>query len=277
MCSPSPCETDVQTSLVFFVNIVGSCSNGNKKPLILYFLPPPTTKTFYAGQTPTDFRGNQQHDAQEFSSWLLLALHDSEKSNPPSMFASLFTATMTSSLHCANKNCGFVSVTQNEYSILTLHFPKTDGLCTLEDLLQNFVAQEPLIGNNVANCQFCGQKSASSKALAIATTPAVLLVHLKRFHSNGLRRNNAVSFPLQGLRLPIADSATATTSTYDCVAVSNHYGAHYSTMAQRGARNSWFNINDIVTSAVPQEQPINLQNTHAYLLFYIRRTSCISQ
>ena len=202
MCSPSPCVTDVQTSLAFFVHTVGSCSNGNKKPLILlFFLPLPTTKTSHAGQTPTDFRGTQQDDAQEFPSWLLLALHDSEKSNPPSMFASLFTATMTSSLHCANKNCGFVSVTPNEYSILTLHFPKSDGLCTLEDLLQNFVAQEPLIGNNVANCRFCGQKSASSKALALATTPAVLLVHLKRFHSNGRRLNNAVSFPLQGLRL----------------------------------------------------------------------------
>ena len=117
------------------------------------------------------------------------------------MFASLFTATMTSSLHCANKHCGFVSVTPNEYSILTLHFPNSDGLCTLEDLLQNFVAQEPLIGNNVAYCRLCGQKSASSKALALATTPAVLLVHLKRFHSNGRRLNNAVSFPLQGLRL----------------------------------------------------------------------------
>ena len=71
----------------------------------------------------------------------------------------------------------------------------SDGLCTLEDLLHNFVAQEPLIGDNIANCRFCGQKSASSKTLAIASTPVVLLVHLKRFHTDGRRRNNPVSFP----------------------------------------------------------------------------------
>ena len=153
----------------------------------------------------------------------------------------------------------------------------SDGLCTLEDLLHNFVAQEPLTGDNIANCRFCGQKSASSKTLAIASTPVVLLVHLKRFHSDGRRRNNPVSFPLEGLRLPTANTATSATSTYDCVAISNHYGAHYATLAQRGTRNSWFYIDDIATSAVPQEQPINLRNTHAYLLCYIHRAPCISQ
>ena len=194
------------------------------------------------------------------------------------MFASLFTATMTSSLHCANKHCGFISVKPNEYSILTLHFPKSDSLCTLEDLLQNFIAQEPLTGDNIADCQCCGQNSASSKTLAIATTPAVLLVHLKRFHSNGRRRNNPVSFPLQGLRFPTTDVATATaaTSSYDCVAISHHYGAHYAALAQRGPTNSWFYFNDIATSAVPRDPPINLRNTHAYLLFYVRQAPSIS-
>ena len=46
----------------------------------------------------------------------------------------------------------------------------SNGLCTLEDFLHNFVAQEPLTGDNIANCRFCGQKSASSKTLAIAST-----------------------------------------------------------------------------------------------------------
>jgi hypothetical protein len=278
MWSPSPCNTDVHTSLVSFVRTVGACGNGNNNFEFLYFRHrSPATENSHASQTTTDFRGTHQHDAQEFASWLLLALHDSEKPNPPSMLASLFTATMTSSLHCESKHCGFVSVTPNEFSILTLHFPMSDGLCTLEDLLHNFVAQEPLTGDNIANCRFCGQKSASSKTLAIASTPVVLLVHLKRFHSDGRRRNNPVSFPLEGLRLPTADTATSATSTYDCVAISNHHGAHYTTLAQRGTRNSWFFFNDIATSAVPQEQPINLQNTHAYLLCYIRRAPCISQ
>ena len=277
MWSPSPCNTDVHTSLVIFVRTVGAC-NGNNNFEFLYFRHrSPATENSHASQTTTDFRGTQQHDAQEFASWLLLALHDSEKPNPPSMLASLFTATMTSSLNCESKHCGFVSVTPNEFSILTLHFPMSDGLCTLEDLLHNFVAQEPLTGDNIANCRFCGQKSASSKTLAIASTPVVLLVHLKRFHSDGRRRNNPVSFPLEGLRLPTANTATSATSTYDCVAISNHYGAHYATLAQRGTRNSWFYIDDIATSAVPQEQPINLRNTHAYLLCYIRRAPCISQ
>ncbi len=269
MWSHSPCESDVQTSLALFVNTISACSNGNNKSTIF-------TENSNACQISTDFRGNQQHDAQEFASWLLLALHDSEKPYPPSMFASLFTASMTSSLHCANEHCGFISVKPNEYSILTLNFPKSDSLCTLEDLLQNFVAQEPLTGDNIADCQCCGQKSASSKTLAIATTPVVLLVHLKRFHSNGRRRNNPVSFPLQGLRFPTTDFATAATSSYDCVAISHHYGAHYAALAQRGTTNSWFYFNDIATSAVPQDSPINLRNTHAYLLFYVRRAPSIS-
>ena len=123
MWSPSPCNTDVQTSLVNFVRTVGACSNGNNNFEFLYFRHrSPATENSHASQTTTDFRGTHQHDAQEFASWLLLALHDSEKQNPPSMLASLFTATMTSSLHCESKHCGFVSVTPNEFSILTLHF-----------------------------------------------------------------------------------------------------------------------------------------------------------
>ena len=272
MWSPLPCETDVQTSLASFVNAISVCSNGKTKHNEIFISPASTLNVLML----SDFRGNLQHDAQEFASWLLVALHESEKPSPPSMLASLFRGTLTSSLNCSNKHCGYISVTPNEFSILTLHFPKGDGLYTLEYLLKNFVAQEPLTGDNIATCRNCGHQSASSKTLSILTAPLLLLVHLKRFHSDGRRRNNPVSFPLHGLRLPTADTATAATSTYDCVAISHHYGAHYTALAQRGARNSWFYFNDLATSAVPQEPPIHLRNTHAYLLFYIRRAPCIS-
>ena len=82
-----------------------------------------------------------------------------------------------------------------------------------------------------------------------------------------------MSFPLQGLVLPLAATAVAATvtGTYDCVAISGHYVGHYATLAQRGASNSWFFFNDSRVSAIPWSMNINVENPHAYLLFYVRR------
>ena len=159
-------------------------------------------------------------DAQEFGSWLIAALHEATDCQPvkrirgsyaagveSSRISSLFSASMTSSLRCAD--CGRTSVTIGELLLLQLHLPSGKGKCDLVGLLREFVAEEILTADEIAKCDSCTQKSMSSKTPALTSAPPVLFVHLKRFHGNGRRRNNSVSFPLQGLVLPLAATAVS--------------------------------------------------------------------
>ncbi|XP_052574066.1 ubiquitin carboxyl-terminal hydrolase 45 isoform X3 [Peromyscus californicus insignis] len=107
---------------------------------------------------------------------------------------------------------------QNAFQTLSQSYVTTSKECSVQSCLYQFTSMELLMGNNKLLCEDCTEKkqkcqketsSAEKKAggvytnarkqLLISAVPAILILHLKRFHQAGLslrKVNRHVDFPL---------------------------------------------------------------------------------
>ncbi|KAF9921285.1 ubiquitin-specific protease doa4 [Linnemannia zychae] len=174
------------------------------------------------------FKGNEQHDSQEFLSFLLDGLHEDLKllPRPPppgddegseadearmealpeieaseiawqrylrrdsSIIVNIFQGQYKSRLCCSK--CGKTSTTFNAFMYLTLPVKaKVSGRQpqTLTSCLEAFVASELMEGDNAWHCPNCKKPRKATKQLTISRVPDVLLIQLKRFSSDGPFKN----------------------------------------------------------------------------------------
>ncbi|KAK9244946.1 hypothetical protein V1506DRAFT_539778 [Lipomyces tetrasporus] len=197
----------------------------------------PTTMKEVTGRLRPEFAGNDQHDAQEFLTFILDGLHEDLNVNggkarlPPlteqeermrerytvryasflewerymksdsSAIVHMFQGQYQSRLTCMV--CGFTSTTYNPFSFLSL--PLAPGkTVTLEQCFDLFVAEEILDHDDAWHCPQCKQQRKATKALRISRLPVILIIHLKRFKVSGRWSNkleNFVNFPMRGLDL----------------------------------------------------------------------------
>ncbi|KAG0092745.1 ubiquitin-specific protease doa4 [Podila epicladia] len=180
-----------------------------------------------AGFAP-QFKGTEQHDSQEFLSFLLDGLHEDLKMDPRppppgdnegseadearmeklpefeaseiawqrylrrdnSIVVSLFQGQFKNRLCCSK--CGKTSTTYNAFMYLALPIKaKVSGRQpqTLASCLNNFVEPETMEGDNAWNCPNCKKPRKATKHLTISRVPDVLLIQLKRFSSDGPFKN----------------------------------------------------------------------------------------
>ncbi|KAH9823164.1 ubiquitin-specific protease [Melampsora americana] len=173
------------------------------------------------------FRGSDQHDAQEFLGFLLDGLHEdlnlvTHKPPPvemsaereaelealPTQLASareweiykrrdnsviveLFQGQYRSRLQCLT--CGTTSTTYNTFMYLSLPIPTGRGM-----------SKEIMEKDDAWNCPKCKTRRKATKRLSIARLPPILLIHLKRFSFKGPFSDKLeafVQYPLYGLDL----------------------------------------------------------------------------
>ncbi|KAK9362435.1 hypothetical protein V1504DRAFT_431785 [Lipomyces starkeyi] len=197
----------------------------------------PTTMKEVAGRLRPEFSGNDQHDAQEFLTFILDGLHEDLNVNggkarlPPlteqeermreqytvryasflewerymksdnSAIVHMFQGQYQSRLTCTI--CRFTSTTYNPFSFLSLPLAPGKNV-TLEQCFDLFVAEEVLDHDDAWHCPQCKQQRKATKALRISRLPVILIIHLKRFKVSGRWSNkleNFVNFPLKGLDL----------------------------------------------------------------------------
>ncbi|KAF9178547.1 ubiquitin-specific protease doa4 [Haplosporangium sp. Z 767] len=180
-----------------------------------------------AGFAP-QFKGTEQHDSQEFLSFLLDGLHEDLKTEPRpplpgddegseaddarmeklpdyeaseiawqrylrrdnSIIVNLFQGQFRNRLCCTK--CGKTSTTYNAFMYLSLPIKaKTIGKQpqTLLSCLNAFVEPEVMDGDNAWNCPHCKKPRKATKQLTISRVPDVLLIQLKRFSSDGPFKN----------------------------------------------------------------------------------------
>ncbi|KAF9901611.1 ubiquitin-specific protease doa4 [Linnemannia zychae] len=181
-----------------------------------------------AGFAP-QFKGSEQHDSQEFLSFLLDGLHEDLKLTPRllppgtddegseadearmealpeieaseiawqrylrrdnSIIVNIFQGQYKSRLCCGK--CGKTSTTYNAFMYLTLPVKaKVSGRQpqTLTSCLNAFVEPELMEGDNAWNCPNCKKPRKAVKQLTISRVPDVLLIQLKRFSSDGPFKN----------------------------------------------------------------------------------------
>ncbi|XP_028636179.1 ubiquitin carboxyl-terminal hydrolase 45 [Grammomys surdaster] len=212
---------------------------------------------------------------------------------------------------------------QNAFQTLSQSYVTTSKECSVQSCLYQFTSMELLMGNNKLLCEDCTekkrkcQKETSSaekktggvytnarKQLLISAVPAILILHLKRFHQAGLslrKVNRHVDFPLT---LDLAPFCAATCKNisvgekvlYGLYGIVEHSGSmrggHYTAYVKvrvpsrklseciTGRKPApglkepdsefgghWVHVSDTYVQVVPESRALSAQ---AYLLFYER-------
>lgn len=212
---------------------------------------------------------------------------------------------------------------QNAFQTLSQSYVTTPKECSLQSCLYHFTSVELLMGNNRLLCEKCTgkkqqcQKEATSaekkaegvytnarKQLLISAVPAILILHLKRFHQAGLglrKVNRHVDFPLMLDLAPFCSATCKNVSVggkvlYGLYGVVEHSGSmrggHYTAYVKvrtpsrkllehiTGKKNvpglkepdsesasQWVHVSDTYVQVVPESRALSAQ---AYLLFYER-------
>ncbi|NXP03442.1 UBP45 hydrolase, partial [Thinocorus orbignyianus] len=212
---------------------------------------------------------------------------------------------------------------QNAFQTLSQSYITSSKECSVQSCLYQFTSVELLMGNNKLLCESCTerkqkyQKKTNStekkmdgvytnarKQLLISSVPAILILHLKRFHQAGLslrKVNRHVDFPLILDLAPfcsascknVTDSARVLYSLYGIVEHSGsmrggHYAAYVKVRtpskkllehisatksvlglkeAMGASGGQWVYVSDAHVQMVPESRVLNAQ---AYLLFYER-------
>lgn len=212
---------------------------------------------------------------------------------------------------------------QHAFQTLSQSYVTTSKECSVQSCLYQFTSMELLMGNNKLLCEDCTEKrqkcqkesgSAEKKAggvytnarkqLLISAVPAILILHLKRFHQAGLslrKVNRHVDFPLI---LDLAPFCAATCKNitvgekvlYGLYGIVEHSGSmrggHYTAYVKvrvpsrklaeyiTGRKTvpglkepdvelggHWVHVSDTYVQVVPESRALSAQ---AYLLFYER-------
>ncbi|XP_065489057.1 ubiquitin carboxyl-terminal hydrolase 45 [Caloenas nicobarica] len=212
---------------------------------------------------------------------------------------------------------------QNAFQTLSQSYITSSKECSVQSCLYQFTSVELLMGNNKLLCESCTERKQkyqkktistekkmegvytnARKQLLISSVPAILILHLKRFHQAGLslrKVNRHVDFPLILDLAPfcaascknVTDGARVLYSLYGIVEHSGsmrggHYAAyvkvrtpskklleHISTTknvlglkeAMGASGGQWVYVSDAHVQMVPESRVLNAQ---AYLLFYER-------
>ncbi|KAI8996409.1 cysteine proteinase [Trametes punicea] len=201
-------------------------------------LSPVTFRRSLCSHAP-QFSGSEQHDSQEFLSFLLDGLHEdlnriihkpkimqtpereAELERLPTQIASeqewqiyrmrddslvvdFFQGQYRNRMECLT--CHKTSTTYNTFMYLTLPIPSVRGnsKVTLQQCIDAFVKEEVMDKSDAWHCPHCKTLRKATKRLSLSRLPPVLLIHLKRFSAKGPftdKIETFVEFPLKGLDL----------------------------------------------------------------------------
>jgi ubiquitin carboxyl-terminal hydrolase 4/11/15 len=128
---------------------------------------------------------------------------------------------------------------------------KRNGI-SLQECLDEYAKEEILSENDTWKCPRCEKMRRASKKLEIWKTPDILIMHLKRFRVNGMRREKIdvnVDFPIENFDLSsrVLDTPDGKQEIFDLFAVDNHYGSlgggHYTAFAKSFIDGQWYEYN----------------------------------
>ncbi|KAJ7696472.1 hypothetical protein B0H17DRAFT_399696 [Mycena rosella] len=186
----------------------------------------------------SQYNGSNQHDSQEFLSFLLDGIHEdlnrllvqptftrtpeqeaelerlgpqiaSEqewrlwKTRNDSVIVDFFQGQFRNRLQCLT--CHTTSTTYNVFSILQLPIPHgKSSKVPLQSCIDAFFNTEILDKDDAWDCPKCKTKRRAAKQLSLARLPPILVIHLKRFEIHGRfsdKIDTFVDYPLKSLDL----------------------------------------------------------------------------
>ena len=181
------------------------------------------------------------------------------------------------------KECNKVSGSFEAFTILQLPVTEDKNDLKLDDLINSFVKEEELNGQNQYFCEDCQKKVDAVKKVYIWEPPNILVVQLKRYN-NSLKTNHknssTVVFPIQDLDLNsyLSNLHNVNHTKYDLCAISEQIGmlnyGHYIAYCKNGLNNKWYEFDDDDVVHIPNSDlEKELITKNAYILFYTRKHS----
>ena len=257
------------------------------------------------GTFAPQFNGRNQHDSQEFLSFLLDGIHEdlNRVKNRPyiedkdcdgkndeadaieawknylkrnrSLVVDLFQGQLKNTCRCLT--CGHQNIRFETFMYLSLPIAKDSK--SIEDCMDIYLEEETLKGADQWYCEKCKTHVDATKKTDLWILPPILIVHLKRFRYNdsgrvGSKNVSPIEYPIQqwDLKSRVKSQGTAY-PMYDLYAVSNHVGAlrrgHYTALALNRFDDSWYEFNDTRYRRV-DESIHSKHSQSAYVLFYNR-------
>ena len=121
---------------------------------------------------------------------------------------------------------------------------------TLDECLDEMEKEEILSEADAWFCPRCKEHRRASKKFELWAVPDILVIHLKRFTTNGRNKLGIqVDFPLEGLDMSkrVSIKEDGRELIYDLIAVDNHFGGlgggHYTALAQNFEDGRWYDFN----------------------------------
>ncbi|CAD5231432.1 unnamed protein product [Bursaphelenchus xylophilus] len=246
----------------------------------------------------------QQHDAQEFLTLLLGAIHEDTnmvphekqidqnyngvdipkswrdyekkaKQNSNSPIRDIFYMVTASQLQCTQ--CFTSSLKFEELNQIMLELP-SGSECHINGCLEEHFKDTFLEGNNPWNCPTCNQPRRAKRSSKLWSLPPVIIINLKRFAMNqeGRFEKKAidVNFDLNTLDLSqfLHPDAQKQNAEYRLYAVTNHDGTldsgHYTAFIHNRPLNTWLKFDD---EHCKEAEISEIQTNKAYILYY---TNC---
>ena len=245
------------------------------------------------------FPGYEQHDAHEFMRFLLNELHEEissvegrkspadnetlgeacarhltwEDSRISELFGGMLRSEVCCSV-CSDKSIVYIpfmdialpiqETTEESYYHF---FSSSDPAVQLDTCLKIFTAEETLDGEDCPYCNICNALTKSTKQLTIAKLPKLLVIQLRRFSGNQIRRKLTTPVLFDDKWKLVDDSnKTHTYSLYGIVChTGSILGGHYTAYCKY--RDIWRYFDDPITSIVSWEE---VEMQEAYILFYKR-------
>lgn len=168
------------------------------------------------------------------------------------------------------------AVKPENFFVLDLPIPQKSS-SSLYECFDEYTKPETLTGENAWFNEKTGVKEDIKKHITFWNFPKVLIITLKRFHGDGMRKiQSPVSFPLEDLDLSKYISGYNPKSyIYDLYAVCNHsggvHGGHYTAFV-KNANNGWVHFNDQMITPM---DPGAIVTPMAYCLFYRKKNNVL--
>lgn len=182
----------------------------------------------------------------------------------------MFYGQVVSQIVCGN--CDHIHHNYEIYSNISLSIKSKndDDKITLEDCLEHHFTDEMINtnDNNIWKCDQCNTKSPSTKSIKLWRNPNILIISLKRFNHQLIKKDISVAASLElslsqyTLHSPKVD--------YNLVAVANHQGSfgsgHYNCIC-RHKNNTWYAIDDVMVREAHKEE-VDYVLKNGYVYFY---------
>lgn len=201
------------------------------------------------------FSGYQQHDSDEFMSFFLNILNEKIGNNKVDK---LFQIEIKNTIKCKVVKC--LNKSFNSENCVKLELNITDKTEKLDDCYREFKVSVRLEGDEMVNCEKCNKKRIVSKKSEIESWSNNLIIHLKRFTSNGTRlskNNKNIEIPFQwrkGFKLKGGIYHSG-----------NLNGGHYVYFGEH--RGKWYLYNDSNVSELSDSELEKIKNK-SYIYFF---------